>query len=525
MSRGFLSIDSGATRAWVEEQIQSTQADYDTLSEGGVTTLHKHDIVEDTSPQLGGDLDGQGNYLTDVQNIPDLVAGRGAGYWFDRVDDYVSVADDVNLNMGLNDFSLIVTARIDNASEPCIIVGKISSGVGSKGYMLRVESTGELTLLMDDDTTLIFESTTQTIDDGMVNVVGVTVDRDAYGQLYINGGVSSDAFDVSTSNLTIDNSYPFTVGILAGNLTSNPLSGDVYNVKLFNLALTESEVKAFSSGAPIPYKYIGASQDNLLSGWDFTSGWSAAGGGAITDANTITNVVSAGGAIQSSQILTMGKQYRINFAGTTTSSEVKLYTGTSGEQTLLTISATGAFDETLETVIDAVGSGLYIRNDGIGVTDITTFKITQIGCVLDLSPDGIGHNTWTDISSNNLHGQVSGALPINIPANHTEKFIATITGDTSFTLPAGYMIESITTTETAGNALTGGMDIGVTSGGAEIVSAHAVAASTTAICELVTGGNYNTTGADDMIYITDTSGSGWNSASVEITVTMKRVEV
>nr|MDA3821237.1 hypothetical protein [Bacteroidales bacterium] len=151
-------------------------------------------------------------------------------------------------------------------------------------------------------------------------------------------------------------------------------------------------------------------------------------------------------------------------------------------------------------------------------------SITQIGCVLDLNKDGVGHNTWVDNSGNGLHGAVSGALPTNLPTNHREKFInLTVTGNTSFTLPAGYLITSIILESTG--AIGGGIDIGTTNGGGEIVAAEAVGGVEKILCALVAGANYNLTGADDTIYITDADGTGWDSETVSFWIQMERIEI
>lgn len=94
---------------------------------------------------------------------------------------------------------------------------------------------------------------------------------------------------------------------------------------------------------------------------------------------------------------------------------------------------------------------------------------------------------------------------------------------TTLDIPAGtYSIEIYYKNLTA-NAIAAGIDIGTTDGGAEIISAGALAASTAYhvepdACVALT---YDLT-AGDIIYFTDTSG-GWNSASVTATYIFRQV--
>ena len=137
-------------------------------------------------------------------------------------------------------------------------------------------------------------------------------------------------------------------------------------------------------------------------------------------------------------------------------------------------------------------------------------------------PESVGHNQWYDTNGNELPGVVTAAVPINLPANHQEKYLdLAVTGDVNFTLPKGYMITAIVLT--SDGAIGGGIDIGTTDGGGEVVTAEGISGAVTVLCALVAGANYNLTGADDIIYVTDADGTGWDSATVALRVQMQRV--
>ena len=93
---------------WKSENVSSADelsaATVAGLTDGGVTTLHNHDIVEDTTPQFGGDPDLNGNsftgflpmYKTVASNATikaDSVAFGVSGYQLDR---------DVKITIGEN---------------------------------------------------------------------------------------------------------------------------------------------------------------------------------------------------------------------------------------------------------------------------------------------------------------------------------------------------------------------------------------------------------------------------------------
>jgi len=78
---------------------------------------------------------------------------------------------------------------------------------------------------------------------------------------------------------------------------------------------------------------------------------------------------------------------------------------------------------------------------------------------------------------------------------------------------------------TSTGAIGGGIDIGTADEDGEMVTAEAVADTTPIFCTLVAAANYNTTGADDTIYVTDADGSGWDSESVIIRVQMQKIDM
>lgn len=97
-----------------------------------------------------------------------------------------------------------------------------------------------------------------------------------------------------------------------------------------------------------------------------------------------------------------------------------------------------------------------------------------------------------------------------------------VTSDSSFSIPAGFAISAIYLEETAGNAVTGGINIGVTDGGSTIVNAFAVGASAIKhIAEASLLLRWWSRTVAQTIYLT--AASAWNSASLNVTIVLDKV--
>lgn len=90
-----------------------------------------------------------------------------------------------------------------------------------------------------------------------------------------------------------------------------------------------------------------------------------------------------------------------------------------------------------------------------------------------------------------------------------------ISGNDSFILPQGAHILAISISETAGNAITGGLDIGTTAAAADVVSAVAVAGSASfAVANAAILKNIFPT-AQTLFF---TAHTGWNSAVINLNI-------
>lgn len=100
-------------------------------------------------------------------------------------------------------------------------------------------------------------------------------------------------------------------------------------------------------------------------------------------------------------------------------------------------------------------------------------------------------------------------------ANPTTTLTAT-TANTTATVKAGHVIKRIYIYNTTANAVTGGIKIGTTNGGTELISSITVGAND--FCTLDTAYLLSTT-SDTTIYIQAVT--AWNSASLDIVIQME----
>jgi len=367
---------------------------------------------DDVASFDGADINMNGYYTIRQQNIADL-ASKGPSYWFDGVDDYVRVTDNADLNMGTNDFSFIVYAL--TYGVPSTDGTLIRKGSAGARYYIEIDTDGTVDTQIYDGTHDVFPTYTESII-GKNTCIGLVADRSANAELYIDGNLV-DSVDM-TSVGSIDNTVDFNVGFEP----NQSFNGSISRILLFNLALSEDEVKYFSSGGEVPYKYQEASQDELMPNQvdrDFSgaSAWANVDLNAYDETTDLT--ITATAADQyctlpvASAPTTIGKRYRMTFdvANIVSTWTVQSFDGT---QTIGTISANGT-GQSIEWTATTTGGYRLVAAADNSSGDFDNFTLTQIGCVLQLEPDGITPTTWVDNSGNGLDGSVSGALATNLP--------------------------------------------------------------------------------------------------------------
>jgi len=137
----------------------------------------------------------------------------------------------------------------------------------------------------------------------------------------------------------------------------------------------------------------------------------------------------------------------------------------------------------------------------------------------------ISNNSGTGFASGNFQTDLTtltaaGLLPGNIIDGRLQ---ITLTANGNVNIPAGYLIGDITFNNTTANAVTGGIKLGTTNGGAEVATSVVVGASAKVIARASSFLTvpYSPT-AVTILYIGAVS--SWNSASVIVSVQVNRMD-
>ncbi len=468
---------------------------------------------------------------------------RGPGLHLDGANAEVTIPHSTHIDFPANDFTLVFVLKPDTNDADIWIGGKRQHNGNVPGWYLAKRVSDGWWLSLNDGTNGLTVKYAGDLPTDQPSVLVYVVDRvNLTAHAYLNG-VESTSISGSFATLgSLANSQQLELGWFY----DQHFKGNAYYHAQFNRALSVDEVKALTSGAPLGFVDVGASQtDRVINGdaWTGASGstppnsWSDSGSGtagySIRDNSSVANmdsdtlelaVIGSGSKTLDQTMLQPGKRYRVSFAyrnlDGTSSTIVAL--GTSANSVTLQNTGISGDGVLFEQELVADGTDLLFVVDVDGILQIDKMKVVQIGCVAEFRPDGMTAAQWQDTSGNQLHGAVDGATPINLPSNHVARYVKTaVTGDTVLTdvLPAGYRIKSIVVEETAGNAITGGLKIGTSAGGTQVVNGQAVGAN--ALVDCAPGTVIFSISAAQTLYVEDVT--SWNSASIDLWIQMERV--
>ncbi len=283
----------------------------------------------------------------------------------------VELANSAAAEFGTSDFSLefVLNQTGDNVSDNYIY---FTHGSGNNRlYIYNDISADVLKLNFEDSSGSL---TTKTLsydmsaDYGTPTHYAMTFDRDADATLYKNGNSVATVDISSTSSIDIGDGN--TDAGQFGSSGSYGVLGTFYRFRLWNKLV---DAKALFERADVPLADQYGSQTNLVSGYDFTSGYSAYGTGAVVDANTFTTG-GAGSGIQKS-LLTVGKKYRVTVAGSSSAGDFQIQAyGT------WAVLATGFGTHEFTATTAAIA----LTATASSTVDVTSFSITAIGAVVDM---------------------------------------------------------------------------------------------------------------------------------------------
>jgi len=429
-------------KPYILDATSGATADGELIIAPAVNPGTKRWVLYSLYSKYANDLNLDGNYLLDTQNFPDLLA-KGPGYWFDQIDDKITVSDNDNISFGNGTtdtpFSIIANIQPDDITRFYMAF----KGVGStnREYCFALNAQDKLQLLLEDDG--VSAAPYRLADSAETSLLPAT-----YGASYDGGGGATAADGivlykngkVVPSTATNDGSYIAMENegsdlFIGNNGASDWASGAYFSLRMFNLELSAAEMKAFSTGGPIPYKYRGASNDEIVTDGDFPdfANWTESGTWTVVaNKARVTGNSANNDLVQDLGLSTfVNKTFRIKF---TTSSSTNIednqfrIRGASGNYLLpqsvytdddgVQLSDNGVHIITVTPTNINTAAVLRFRLDSSatdGGLDIDDISVTQIGCVLDLDESGVTDTQWLDNSGNSLHGAVSEAKVVNRP--------------------------------------------------------------------------------------------------------------
>lgn len=172
------------------------------------------------------------------------------------------------------------------------------------------------------------------------------------------------------------------------------------------------------------------------------------------------------------------------------------------------------------------GTTQTVNSEIIATSSTVTWNsgsVIQIGCVLNLTPDTINPLKW-NCKNGLYYADLINGEAINLPINHNANVVYKgITGNSTVVVPKGYAIEMIYIKNTTANAITGGIKLGTTSGGTDVLNALAVAGSFNNVVEnsSVVLKKFFSDTANTTLYLQAVS--SWNNASLNFALILRRV--
>lgn len=198
--------------------------------------------LDETSGTTANDLFGlhDGTH----QNGPAPVAGKvGSGLSLDGSNDFISVPDDPELDVGTGDFSL--SAWILPTFDGTIVSKRQSVGGKYRGFVWMVFGSGQLLQIADDvNSWYNMYYPFGTLTNGQWHFVTVTVDRDSPTgcRMYVDGALVYATNPMNRPG-NLDNASALNIGRTSDD-GFNSIKGTLDEVALYDRALTAGEVQS-----------------------------------------------------------------------------------------------------------------------------------------------------------------------------------------------------------------------------------------------------------------------------------------
>jgi len=167
---------------------------------------------------------------------------------FDSADDYIEVPNDTSLNFGMNNLTISAWIKTNSTSQDNMIISKLwSSAVGDGGYDLKTRNGNLYFINCCHNGPNGVIGSTAISDNLWHHVVGV---RDGNQmKTYIDGNLDEQL--TGTSSWNFSSTHPLYIGKEIKETVSFSYNGLIDEVRIYNHALSQSEIQALS--VPINY--------------------------------------------------------------------------------------------------------------------------------------------------------------------------------------------------------------------------------------------------------------------------------
>ena len=435
-----LDFTASATRSWIYFKENNGIGGSLYIDNVSLREIHAADLTPNTNngTNYGGeyttDRNGQSNKAMD----------------FDGGTDYIDVADfdETALNGGGT-----VSFWLNNdVGENITILGTGDAHDGSltEGWVVGWRTDDRINFNNMGTTEARWASQVLSTDTWYHFVVSYdTQDFGTKPLMYVDGKSGS----VTTNNGGSGTSVVGTAGLAIGAATppTRNFNGSLQDVRIYNRVLSAEEItELYESYNPkiklgakrkglVGEWSLGEEQEvvgvDLMSGWDFTSGWTGAGGASIDDNNTFSAGANPHG-IYNTLGFTSNKRYRLEMSGTKTSAgEFQIRPGTSGSSISSTSDTSFNYD-TIVTWKTIAGSGdFYFKHySDSSVANIDTLVINEIKAG-DSTPNANNGIIYGAIYTTDRNSQSNKALSFNGTSDYIniDGVVADVANDTQGT--------------------------------------------------------------------------------------------
>ena len=374
----------------------------------GIPYTHEDDAIP-----FDKDINQLGKELLQSQTILNMHAGEP---WYNfKGDGFLTVPNDIDINFGTGDFSIVVRFRTSHDFSG--LSGNLFfKGIGTQSYQAFIFTDNKVGFLTRGAGGSITIFSNDTINDGNWHIAAFLGNRGSTQSMYIDGILQTDT--ATTPADTITGTENLFIG--RGN-AANYFTGGIDGVVFYNHLLTAVEAKSISSNPQKAIDWVdmwGSNDDD-----NATTFVNASYTTAANETATGIDYTSDGGgghtAAKGGYVIVEGFKYR--FTGTLvlnsgTGSEVSMRTSATGGSGMGLAETTVNGENSFEFTANKSDASAFIRFSNFSTAadcEWTNIKLVQLGATIALEAKGSGEEFWVDSSDNGNDGVVTGATVEN----------------------------------------------------------------------------------------------------------------